>query len=384
MPSLRSGHLNLDIFSPVNQNGSFAFDRVLKSGEVHKRTRKTKVDIHHAVLRPNLLSLYKSATEERLLKQISLSELTAVAYLKDPKGRRQHLFGLYSPSRNFHFQAESAAEARSWVEFIKHEARIDEQELELELASPLWHEGTALEYAGLDRSENERLGSSSPEPFDTAPSRHSTMTRDGVRIPPIRRPSVPSLDYSGDEVGPYSDFSDTPPQSLAQSGPLWSFINRKQRQPPRHQTPYAAPLPQQQRPATARNASQNSGFHVEQDEERVIWHGYLLCLKSKGGVRQWKRTWVVLRPKNLALYKNDEEYAANLILPLSNIINAVEIDPISKSKKHCMQIIVEDKSYRFCAPSEDALAEWLGALKSQLARRKEKENHTTRGRSGVT
>lgn len=37
------GHLNLDTFSPVNQNGSFEFDRVLKSGYVQKRTRKTKV-----------------------------------------------------------------------------------------------------------------------------------------------------------------------------------------------------------------------------------------------------------------------------------------------------------------------------------------------------
>ena len=38
-----------------------------------------------------------------------------------------------------------------------------------------------------------------------------------------------------------------------------------------------------------------------------------------------------------------------------------------------MQIIAEEKSYRFCASSEDALAEWLGALKSQLARRKDKK-----------
>ena len=38
-----------------------------------------------------------------------------------------------------------------------------------------------------------------------------------------------------------------------------------------------------------------------------------------------------------------------------------------------MQIISEDRSYRFCASSEDALAEWLGALKSQLAKKKEKE-----------
>jgi hypothetical protein len=41
---IRNSHLTLDSFSPVNQNGSFEFDRVLKSGYVSKRTRKTKVD----------------------------------------------------------------------------------------------------------------------------------------------------------------------------------------------------------------------------------------------------------------------------------------------------------------------------------------------------
>ena len=89
-------------------------------------------------------------------------------------------------------------------------------------------------------------------------------------------------------------------------------------------------------------------------------------------MRQWKRIWAVLRLKNLALYKNEDEYSATLILPLSNIISAVEIDPVSKSKAHCMQIIAEDKSYRFCAPSEEALAKWLGALKCQLVRRQER------------
>jgi hypothetical protein len=34
---------HLDPFtSPVNQNGSFEFDRVVKSGTLHKRTQKTK------------------------------------------------------------------------------------------------------------------------------------------------------------------------------------------------------------------------------------------------------------------------------------------------------------------------------------------------------
>jgi hypothetical protein len=40
---IRNSHLAIETFSPVNQNGSFEFDRVLKSGYVQKRTRKTKV-----------------------------------------------------------------------------------------------------------------------------------------------------------------------------------------------------------------------------------------------------------------------------------------------------------------------------------------------------
>ena len=298
-----------------------------------------------------------------------------MAFLKDPKGRRQNLFGLYSPSRNWHLQAPSAAEARSWVELIKQEARIDADLQELRLGSPLAQDFT--------EPDNDRIGSSSPEPLDIGSSPRQSTTRDGVKIPAFRRPSAPSLDYSGDELGPYSDLSDAPEsQSLQQAGAFGSFMSRKHRQPiQHHSTPYSAPLSQEQpRKATARNASQASGLHLEkQDDEKVIWHGYLLLLKSKGGVRQWKRIWAVLRPKKLAFYKSEEEYSAILILSLSGIIDAVELDPISKSKKCCMQIIAEEKSYRFCAPSEDALAEWLGALKSQLSRRKEKENQPVRG-----
>jgi len=38
-----------------------------------------------------------------------------------------------------------------------------------------------------------------------------------------------------------------------------------------------------------------------------------------------------------------------------------------------MQIISEERNYRFCAPDEDVLAKWLGAFKSLLAKRKEAE-----------
>ena len=96
---------------------------------------------------------------------------------------------------------------------------------------------------------------------------------------------------------------------------------------------------------------------------------------------------MVLRPKNLAFYKSSDEYAAVLILPLSTCVDAVEIDPISKSKRYCMQIITEEKGYRLCAENEDKLAEWLGALKMVMSWRreknKEKERDPERGKENV-
>jgi len=129
-----------------------------------------------------------------------------------------------------------------------------------------------------------------------------------------------------------------------------------------------------------RNIIQMSGFNMELDPERVVWQGYLLYLKNKGGVRQWKDLWVVIRPRNFALYKNDSEYSPTLIIPLSSVINAVEIDPLSKTKRHCLQVITEEKSYKFCAHNEEGLDKSLGAFKSLLAKRKDQETKTNRSR----
>lgn len=253
--------------------------------------------------------MYKNASEERLHKQIRLSDLTAVAYLKDPKGRRQHVFGLFSPSRNYHIQAKDEKDARAWVELIRKEARIDEQEYEMFLGSP--SNVPEVHPSGveqLSRSENEvvrweheRLGSSSPEPTDL-PSRPST-TRDGIRIPGIRKDSVYNLDYSGND---FSDFSDAPPTNAYDSGSSVHIPQRQGRSSSDVKDVIPAAPALALPPGITSHNSQLGGVHLEQDEERVIWHGYLLCLKSKGGVRQWKKLWVVLRPKNLAFYKNED------------------------------------------------------------------------------
>lgn len=122
-----------------------------------------------------------------------------------------------------------------------------------------------------------------------------------------------------------------------------------------------------------RSLSHLSIPNVDQDPDRVVWQGWLQILRTKGGVRQWKRHWCVLRPRNLILYKDESEYTAQRILQLSAIVNVVDIDPLSKSKPNCLQIITEEKSYKLCARDEESLVQCIGAFKSLLAKRRELE-----------
>lgn len=68
-----------------------------------------------------------------------------------------------------------------------------------------------------------------------------------------------------------------------------------------------------------------------------------------------------------------KEYSAVKVIPMAQVIDAAEVDPMSRSKHFCLQIIAEEKSYRLCAPDEESLAKWLGALKSILVARKKLE-----------
>ncbi|CAK7206733.1 hypothetical protein SEUCBS139899_009539 [Sporothrix eucalyptigena] len=375
--------------SPVNQNGSFEFDRVIKNGYVQRRTQKTKTwRSIFLVLRPNILSIYKTDKEDKLRHKIFLSELTAVSLLRDPKHKREHLFGLFSPSQNYYFQASSAKEAQEWVEAIRAESRIEEEEEEMFLSSPIvrrqsygfaslfqsgCNNASAYPAAHMNNhpdavAEHERMLSSSPEP-QTGPSRRLSTQQLQVQQQRQQHPySQPeSLAWSGNDMG-LSDYSDGDMQnklpamssdSLTAHSPLSSMQ-------PMH------PIGESRRSQTdVRNASQSSGLaNLETDPDRVVWQGWLWLLRSKGGVRQWKDSWAVLRPRNLILYKDETEYAAQLIVPMSSIVDVVERDPLSRTKKHCLQVITEEKNYRFSAHDEETLVHCLGAFKSLLTKRR--------------
>jgi hypothetical protein len=343
------------------------------------------------VLRPDLLSIYRDKKETKLRHQINLSDLSAVARQKDPKRKGKHVFALFSPSRNYHLEAKSEQEAQEWMELIRREARIDRDEEEMYLASP---SGTQAQYHGFERSidaqisplHDERGGYSSSDAevlnniTHTAPKARSR----GSTYNSARRPS--QVDYSGAEHGSYSDFSDSGLTAAARmsalSLPYTDGRPSTSSNYPSQHTQANAIYGGGQSPArpsmSARNPSQLSNLgglnsstqNKPTDSERVVYHGWIYLLKSKSGVRSWKKIWMVLRPKALAMYKNEEEYTALLIIPFHTIIDVVEIDAISRSKTSCMQIISDERNYRFCAMDEESLARWLGAFKSLLSKRK--------------
>ncbi|KAI0180519.1 PH domain-containing protein [Hypoxylon sp. FL1284] len=354
--------------SPVNQNGSFEFDRVLKSGYVQKRTQKTKAwKSVFLVLRPSALSIYKSDKENKLRHMIYTSELSAVTLLKDPKNKRQNLFGLFAPARNYHFEAPSLKDAQEWADLIRKDARIEEEEEEMFLISVAARRqtfapvGVAQDGAAATKnilSDSERPLSSSPEPIDPRSSRSAPST--------ARRLS--HHDYSGlsgNELASHSDFSDTEGQRVGGA----SIESLAARSPG-----VSATQLESDRPTLGnRNGSQLSGINLENDPDRVVWQGWLWLLSSRRGIKQWKNRWAVLRPRNLILYKNESEYKASFILSLGTMVDVVDIDPVSKTKLHCFQAITEEKSYRFCAHDEETLVHCLGAFKSLLSKRRELE-----------
>ncbi|KAJ9501293.1 hypothetical protein LTR99_004656 [Exophiala xenobiotica] len=380
--SLTSGHRKLDIFSPVDQNGSFCFDRVIKSGKVLRRVKnkgawKPSWKPAYLVLRPNLLSVYQNPDETDLKASITLSEVNAVAPVR--KARTENVFGVFSPSKNYQFQGLSAKDSTDWIAHIRLEARTDEED-DIDLFAPQFstREGEPTNtYESTDMSADEvPKARVSSEGHRTGVQIRS---RKGSQLAHQPKPSSTLNEYSGNEqfTTSISDFSD----ALGSSLPKNSTSSL-----PKH--PALTPIASSQQLASssqprlpAPTAPSSSHADPTTDPERVIRHGYLQILKShKTGVKGWKWLWVVLRARSLAFYKDDQEYTAVKIFSMSSIINAAEIDPISKSKTFCFQVISDDKTYRFCANDEGDLEWWLGALKSVLSKRHEAEKALAKGK----
>lgn len=332
------------------------------------------------MLRPNFLSIYKDENEEKLRHKIHLSDLTAIAFLKDPKQKRQNLFGLFTPSRNYHIEAKSRQDALEWVDLIRKEARIEEEEEEMFLGSPPTKaEQNSFMHRRMRKEteqkliHDERLGASSPEPTEPVP-RIPTKSR---QIESNQRRISQTMEYSGNEFS-HSEMSDGAmgPVSYLSASKV-SIPSASDKSVTNTRPPSSAILPR----STSQLSFNNIVDPSLNDPERIIFQGHLLYLTRRASIRLWTSVWVVLRSKGLNVYKNNAEHAPVDIIHMSSIIDAVEIDPMSTTKTNCLQLITEEKVYRFCAMDEEGLDRCLGAFKSLLKRRRDKEAATAVSRS---
>lgn len=176
------------------------------------------------------------------------------------------------------------------MQAIKALTFIVETEDEVPLNSPTnLHDPANPLTSPTTNNSDTRFGSSSPE-FGANSGAVQIRRMGGGGI------STQTLEYSGAEVGSFSSVSD---------GARISQLSLSHPDPgPGSSSATAAANVEPPVPGVLRNESGFSTDHM--DDSRVVWHGYLYCLKSKGGVKQWKRYWVVLRTVHLAFYKNEE------------------------------------------------------------------------------
>lgn len=401
------GHLANDVFSPVDQNGSFCFDRVIKSGKVARRVKKKGAwkaswKPVYLVLRPNLLSIYGNADETDLKASIALSDITAVARVR--KSHQDHVFGVFSPSKNYHFHTLSDQDTGDWVTQIRLEARTDNIDLDpLDPPAPHFsrsatHDGSHV-YDTSDISADE-----SPEPaLSPSPPRNRNN-----HPPTTTRPRTYSnIDaYSGPEHTntSHSDFSDfhlgsslptnkshllsasNPPPTTNNNNttnrPLSPIPSSAQLRPPPFSTTHRNPsqlsidatLAADQTPTTHPTSTTSqpppTAAAPDRDPLRIIRQGHLTLLTSHPtglAPKKWKPLWAVLRPNTLSFYKNEQEYSVLKMVPVSSIIDAVEIDPVSRTRVYCFEVIAETKVLRCCVQGEEEMVGWLGGVKSVIA-----------------
>lgn len=109
----------------------------------------------------------------------------------------------------------------------------------------------------------------------------------------------------------------------------------------------------------------------EEEDEYLIEMGHLLRLRKR--YNQWKRFYIVLTNKKLYFYKSESISKVYKVIDVRNIIDVIELDPMSRSKQWCLLIITPLKRIRFCASSEEEMIKWLSSLKAIIMRNKNRK-----------
>ncbi|KAK9325395.1 hypothetical protein V1517DRAFT_314792 [Lipomyces orientalis] len=434
----------------TDERSSMNNDVIIRNGWLLKRGKRWTWARRWFVLRPAQLTVYKNDSEYKAADIIPISDINTAAILSDKSdSKRKGHFAIFTPSRNYHLQATTPAEAEEWVTDIKMAVRLAEQQSEfLRRQSAATFRAPNFQGSAENVRSSENLAGITPSvpqlavvsvtaaPSDQTDENAETGGRTSLsddhqqqhhnhnhhrqhhsygsqhvhgqllhnqhqheqhqQHHPRQRLASPienDLPLSPTTVAHDNMAGSRSPDQSIHNGSSYEFSGAEDLGFSSGASEYGVPISSanlgnpsdlqlMSPPAPAgqpRTSTSTADSHVAHDlaqleKDRVLQSGYLLRLVRR--YNQWRRKWVVLRKGSLAFYKSEDEYKPLKIIPLDHIIDVMEIDPMSRSKQYCLQVILPEKRLRLCADTEEDLTRWLVAIKAAMVRhKKERENN---------
>ncbi|KAG8934759.1 hypothetical protein FRC01_000440 [Tulasnella sp. 417] len=289
---------SLEELNTLNDECAMKDGYLYKKGERRKTWKK-----RWFVLRQTQLSYYKTNKEYKLLRLLPLSEVHCVTPVT--LKRHDHAFGIVTPARTYYVQADSAAEADSWVR------ALNEAKARMATSGP---GGAAQEgrrnvppTINIQRSTPMNILGSEPRTpppqgfsgSPSSPSHHQQMTSSDSEDPDSYAPASPT---GGPSQGhSFASQMATTPSTSGAAGPLSS--------------------------------------------NKVIVQGYMMKCGSKR--KTWRKRWFVLTPEKLMYAKshmdlNTGKQHKAKVVPLNAILDAIECK-VSKLPGHALGLGTGEK-----------------------------------------
>lgn len=303
-------------FHPDSPDEQIDDNKVLLSSYLLKRSAKThQWKRRWVVLRNCQLSYYKDSKEHKALKVIGKSNLLSFSII--PDSTKFH-FAIYTNKKVLHFKSTDEATYNNWIgilrQFYDEKSHTDSEAVNL-----IMQEQRSKQAHSFRRSSNE-MEYSGDEPLSSGASDCTTPRTHGTPV-----------------TKPLSTFADHPNEDDEEE-----IIHR------------------------VTNLNLHDSIHDE--GEYILEQGYLYKLRKR--YNQWRKFYFILSNKSLYVYKHRDDIShVHKFFPIDDIIDVIELDPVSKTKQWCFLIITPLKRMKFCASHEDEMIKWLSVLKTLIKKR---------------
>jgi hypothetical protein len=355
--------------SPSTSVNQMEGNKVLAATYLQKRSSKThQWKKKWVCLRKCQLSYYKDSSEHKPIKVIN--KLNLLSYSTIPDHQKCH-FAIYTNKKVLHFKTDDTNLFNTWVNVLEEFFKDDFIE---EKSATSLHDEAANTDINVDPNRKNHLtiktehSSIKSESTPSLSNRKKSITHQSISTDYLNR-NLTDIEYTGPEdvSSGFSDFPLTHQESIPPIIKEQPIIHEEEED-----------LDRLQRLKINNQALENlkpsdhtlESLHENHpQEEHMIEEGYLLRLRKR--YNQWKRFFLILTNQNLYFYKKEDMFDRTYkIIPVTDIIDVIELDPLSKSKLWCILIITPLKRLRFCAESEEEMIKWLSVLKMVIMRRK--------------